>query len=70
MRRVEDRLNGLRQRDPALTDALLAKREVVLLDYSGVGSSTGGRRNQCPHNPEQRSLGLLKSRQIVAAAHD
>jgi pimeloyl-ACP methyl ester carboxylesterase len=27
--------------DPALTDALAAEREVVLVDYPGVGSSTG-----------------------------
>jgi pimeloyl-ACP methyl ester carboxylesterase len=27
--------------DPALTDALAAEREVVLVDYAGVGSSTG-----------------------------
>jgi pimeloyl-ACP methyl ester carboxylesterase len=27
--------------DPALTDALAAQREVVLVDYAGVGSSTG-----------------------------
>ena len=27
--------------DPALTDALAARREVILVDYAGVGSSTG-----------------------------
>ena len=27
--------------DPALTDALSAEREVILVDYPGVGSSTG-----------------------------
>jgi pimeloyl-ACP methyl ester carboxylesterase len=27
--------------DPALTDALAAEREVILVDYAGVGSSTG-----------------------------
>jgi pimeloyl-ACP methyl ester carboxylesterase len=27
--------------DPALTDALAAEREVILIDYAGVGSSTG-----------------------------
>jgi pimeloyl-ACP methyl ester carboxylesterase len=27
--------------DPALTDALAAQREVILVDYAGVGSSTG-----------------------------
>jgi pimeloyl-ACP methyl ester carboxylesterase len=27
--------------DPALTDALAARREVILVDYPGVGSSTG-----------------------------
>jgi pimeloyl-ACP methyl ester carboxylesterase len=27
--------------DPALTDALAAQREVMLVDYAGVGSSTG-----------------------------
>jgi pimeloyl-ACP methyl ester carboxylesterase len=27
--------------DPALTDALAAEREVILIDYPGVGSSTG-----------------------------
>jgi pimeloyl-ACP methyl ester carboxylesterase len=27
--------------DPALTDALAAEREIVLVDYPGVGSSTG-----------------------------
>ena len=27
--------------DPALTDALAAEREVILVDYPGVGSSTG-----------------------------
>jgi pimeloyl-ACP methyl ester carboxylesterase len=27
--------------DPALTDALAGKREVILVDYPGVGSSTG-----------------------------
>jgi pimeloyl-ACP methyl ester carboxylesterase len=27
--------------DPALTDALAAEREVLLVDYAGVGSSTG-----------------------------
>jgi pimeloyl-ACP methyl ester carboxylesterase len=27
--------------DPALTDALAAQREVILVDYPGVGSSTG-----------------------------
>jgi pimeloyl-ACP methyl ester carboxylesterase len=27
--------------DPALTDALVAEREVILVDYPGVGSSTG-----------------------------
>ena len=27
--------------DPALTDALAAEREVILVDYTGVGSSTG-----------------------------
>ncbi|MGZ6622804.1 MAG: alpha/beta fold hydrolase [Solirubrobacteraceae bacterium] len=28
--------------DPALTDALAAEREVILVDYPGIGSSTGG----------------------------
>jgi len=32
--------------DPALTDALAAGREVILVDYPGVGSSTGE-----PHGP-------------------
>ena len=27
--------------DPALTDAIAAEREVILVDYAGVGSSTG-----------------------------
>jgi hypothetical protein len=27
--------------DPALTDALAAKREIILVDYPGAGSSTG-----------------------------
>jgi len=27
--------------DPALTDALAAEREVIVVDYPGVGSSTG-----------------------------
>jgi len=27
--------------DPALTDALAAQREIILVDYPGVGSSTG-----------------------------
>src|SRR6266511_1231576 len=27
--------------DPALTDALAAEREIILVDYPGVGSSTG-----------------------------
>ena len=27
--------------DPALTDALASEREVILVDYPGVGSSTG-----------------------------
>src|SRR5205823_5355476 len=27
--------------DPALTDALAAERDVILVDYAGVGSSTG-----------------------------
>jgi pimeloyl-ACP methyl ester carboxylesterase len=27
--------------DPALTDALAGEREVILVDYAGVGSSTG-----------------------------
>lgn len=27
--------------DPALVDALAAEREVILVDYPGVGSSTG-----------------------------
>jgi pimeloyl-ACP methyl ester carboxylesterase len=27
--------------DPALTDALAAEREIILVDYAGVGSSTG-----------------------------
>jgi pimeloyl-ACP methyl ester carboxylesterase len=31
--------------DPALTDALAAEREVILVDYPGVGSST-----RCPSN--------------------
>jgi pimeloyl-ACP methyl ester carboxylesterase len=29
--------------DPALTDALAAEREVILVDYPGVGSSSGDR---------------------------
>jgi pimeloyl-ACP methyl ester carboxylesterase len=31
--------------DPALTNALAAEREVILVDYPGVGSSTGEPRN-------------------------
>jgi hypothetical protein len=32
---------NLDNRDPALTDALAAEREVILVDYAGVGSSSG-----------------------------
>ncbi len=32
--------------DPALTDALAAEREVILVDYPGVGSSTGDPGNR------------------------
>src|SRR5690349_3438693 len=31
--------------DPALTDALAAEREVILVDYAGVGSSGGAPSN-------------------------
>jgi pimeloyl-ACP methyl ester carboxylesterase len=34
--------------DPALTDALATEREVILVDYPGVGSSTGAPSNTIP----------------------
>jgi len=34
--------------DPALTDALAAEREVILVDYPGVGSSTGEPSSSIP----------------------
>ena len=34
--------------DPALTDALAAEREVILVDYPGVGSSTGAPSSTIP----------------------
>jgi pimeloyl-ACP methyl ester carboxylesterase len=39
--------------DPALTDALAAEREVVLVDYAGVGSSTGEPSRTIPSNARQ-----------------
>jgi pimeloyl-ACP methyl ester carboxylesterase len=44
--------------DPALTDALAAEREVILIDYPGVGSSTG----------EPSGSIALTARQIIAFA--
>jgi pimeloyl-ACP methyl ester carboxylesterase len=42
--------------DPALTDALAAEREVILVDYAGVGSSTG---------EPSRTIGSM-ARQMIA----
>ena len=38
--------------DPALTDALAAEREIILVDYPGVGSSTG--EPEQPRSPRPR----------------
>ena len=51
--------------DPALTDALAAEREVVLVDYPGVGSSTGEPSSTIPEITRQmlafiRALGLQR----------
>jgi pimeloyl-ACP methyl ester carboxylesterase len=50
--------------DPALTDSLAAQREVILVDYPGVGSSSGEpdstvastarRRSDCPGSRARR----------------
>ena len=40
--------------DPALTNALAAEREIVLVDYPGVGSSTGEPKASIP--PTARSM--------------
>ena len=42
--------------DPALTDSLAAEREVILVDYPGVGSSTG----------EMQSVIAATARQMIA----
>jgi pimeloyl-ACP methyl ester carboxylesterase len=39
--------------DPALTDALAAEREVILVDYAGVGSSTGEPSNTIASSARQ-----------------
>jgi pimeloyl-ACP methyl ester carboxylesterase len=39
--------------DPALTDALAAEREVILVDYPGVGSSTGEPRSAIAETARQ-----------------
>jgi pimeloyl-ACP methyl ester carboxylesterase len=39
--------------DPALTDALAADREVILVDYAGVGSSTGEPSNTIASSARQ-----------------
>jgi pimeloyl-ACP methyl ester carboxylesterase len=44
--------------DPALTDALAAEREIILIDYAGVGSSTG----------EPSGSIAQTARQIIASA--
>jgi len=51
--------------DPALTDALAAEREVILVDYPGVGSSTGERSNTIARTARQMiafiaALGLAR----------
>jgi pimeloyl-ACP methyl ester carboxylesterase len=50
--------------DPALTDALAAEREVILVDYAGVGSSTGEPSNTIASTARQMiafadALGLV-----------
>jgi pimeloyl-ACP methyl ester carboxylesterase len=39
--------------DPALTDALAAEREVILVDYAGVGSSSGQPSTTIPETARQ-----------------
>ena len=39
--------------DPALTDALAGEREVILVDYAGVGSSTGEPSNTIAESARQ-----------------
>src|SRR5262252_3414009 len=39
--------------DPALTDALAAEREVILVDYAGVGSSSGEPSSSIPQTARQ-----------------
>jgi pimeloyl-ACP methyl ester carboxylesterase len=39
--------------DPALTDALATEREVILVDYPGVGSSTGAPDGTIAHTARQ-----------------
>lgn len=39
--------------DPALTDALAAEREIILVDYPGVGSSTGETSSSIPETARQ-----------------
>jgi pimeloyl-ACP methyl ester carboxylesterase len=51
--------------DPALTNALAAEREVILVDYAGVGSSTGEPSNTIAASARQMitfadALGLLQ----------
>jgi pimeloyl-ACP methyl ester carboxylesterase len=51
--------------DPALTDALAAAREVVLVDYPGVGASTGATSSTIPATARQMiafisALGLAR----------
>jgi pimeloyl-ACP methyl ester carboxylesterase len=51
--------------DPALTDALAAEREVILVDYAGVGSSTGAPSNTIASTARQMiafadALGLVE----------
>jgi pimeloyl-ACP methyl ester carboxylesterase len=51
--------------DPALTDALAAEREVILVDYAGVGSSTGEPSHTIPSTARQMlaftdALGLVE----------
>ena len=44
--------------DPALTDALAAEREVILVDYPGVGSSTGEPNNNIAETA-RRMIGFV-----------
>jgi pimeloyl-ACP methyl ester carboxylesterase len=46
--------------DPALTDALAAEREVILVDYAGVGSSTG---------EPSRTIASMARQMIASSAH-